>query len=283
MPTLTSPTRPHPTADRLFKAALAGLVAAIAFSVLGMLLLRLVPSTMGFFGPYYTTLVKAPTWVYMALLPVLAVLMYGPSLGAGRMAFFVLWGSCVGGASELIGTTGWATVQGVSLPFGAYAYGHWLGPKIAGHVPYFIPLSWFAMSIVSYDLAHRVVRGTWGRILLGTLFMVLWDVALDPAMSAAFTFWSYPGGGFFYGMPFSNWLGWIVVSFIIIAGYAFLGGGLERTSRWAPLVYLLNGLFPLLISAIRGLYGAAAVGAVAIAVSLLLARYASQPREEAEV
>ena len=264
----------------LFQFALWIFLGTILFSLAGSLFLKLFPASMAFFGPYYPILVKAPTWIYMALLPVLPALMYGPVLGWGRLAFFALWGSAVGAASELIGTT-------TGFPFGAYAYTDWLGPKILGHIPYFIPLSWFAMSILSFDLARRVVRGRVGRVAVAALFMVCWDVALDPAMSRAFPFWYYPGGGFFYGMPLSNWLGWLGVSLVIMAGYEFIGGGLPASDRWAPVVYLLNGLFPLLLSLLYGLYGAFVIGGVALAVPLLAIRLrrrrrTPRPEEDAE-
>ncbi len=245
-----------------FKIALWIFVASMVFSVAGSLLVRLAPSVLKVFGPVYVHLVKAPTWTYMALLPVLPVLMYGRSLGAPLTAFFVLWGSLVGGLSELVGTT-------TGFPFGAYHYGIWLGPKLLGHVPYFIPFSWFAMSILSLDLARRLTRRRWARILTATLLMVLWDVALDPAMSRAFPFWTYPDGGFFFGMPASNWAGWFGVSLVIVAGYEFIGGGLRASSRWAPLVYFLNGAFPLSISLVYGLYTAFLIGAAALALPLL--------------
>ena len=252
--------------DLVFRFAFWTFVGAIAFSVMGMLFLKLFPSTMSFFGPIYTKLVKTPTWTYMTILGILPVLMYGPSLGWKRMSFFVLWGCIIGGASELMGTTGWFTFAGVVMPFGEYHYTTWLGPKIAGHVPYFIPPSWFAMAIVSLDLARRVARSRWGAIAVGTLFMVLWDVSLDPAMNAAFPFWTYGVDGFFYGMPLSNWFGWAIVTFIILIGYEFLGGGLPALNAWAPWVYLLNCIFPLSISLLQGYYGATFIGLLATAV-----------------
>ena len=260
---------------RAFRVAFALFLGSIAFSIAGMLLLRLVPSTMSFFGPIYPQLVKAPTWTYMALLPVLSALLYLPTLGGKRLAFFIAWGCCVGGAAELIGTTGLLDVGGVGLPFGHYAYTNWLGPKIAGHVPYFIPLSWFAMSILSLDLAGRIVpvrSGRAARIVAGAAVMVLWDVSLDPAMNRAFPFWNYPGGGFFFGMPLSNWIGWFGVSLVILAGYEYIGGGLHAHSRWAPTLYLLNCFFPLAICALQGMYWPVAFGAAATAAPLLLAR-----------
>lgn len=258
--------------QRLFRVFLWIFIGSIAFSLAGSLFLRLFPSTLAFFGPYYPTLVKAPTWTYMALLPVLPALMYTPMLGWGRLTFFFLWGSAVGASSELMGTT-------TGFPFGEYVYTEWLGPKILGHVPYFIPPSWFAMSLISLDLARRIIGNRCGRILVGALFMVIWDVSLDPAMSRAFPFWVYPGGGFFYGMPLSNWIGWFFVSLVIIAGYEFIGGGLPAPSRWAPLVYLLNALFPLLLSLLYGLYGAFVVGALALSLPFLAIRLRRRPPE----
>lgn len=276
--------RPSPPLQRpglAFKTVLALFVGSMLFSIGGMLLLKAVPSAMGLFGPALPLLIKTPTWVYMALLPVLPVLMYVNLLGPARMAFFVFWGCLVGGASELIGTAGLIEVQGVALPFGRYAYTDLLGPKILGHVPFFIPLSWFAMSILSLDLAQRVAASRLGRILLGTAFMVLWDVALDPAMQVGTVlspvFWYYPDGGFFFGMPLSNWFGWAVVTLLIMSGYEWIGGGLPASRPWAPWLYLLNGLFPLLISLIMGLFLAAVLGAFAVAFPLLVVWWYGTP------
>ena len=265
----------------LFKVALAVFIGSMAFSVAGMLLLWGVPSSLAFFGPYLTDLVIAPTWAYMALLALLPVLMYGPLVGWKRVALFAVLGCAIGGGSELVGTS-------VGVPFGQYHYGPWLGPKILGDVPYFIPPSWFAMSLVSLDLAQRVTgrsaQTRWRRILLATTFMVLWDVSLDPAMNGAGAtfgsvavvggidrFWSYPPVGpfhFYYGMPISNWLGWFVVTFLIECAYEFVAGGLPVESRWAPPVYLLNGLFPIVLCAMYGLAAPALVGLAATALPL---------------
>lgn len=259
-----APWRDQPTGriERALRLAFFVFAGAIAFSLAGSLLLKLVPSTMRLFAPAYPWLVKTPTWTYMALMPVISLLMYARGLGRAGLAFFALWGCLIGGLSELVGTT-------TGVPFGTYMYTEWLGAKIMDHVPYFIPPSWFAMSIVSHDLASRVTSRVWERIAVSAVFMTLWDFALDPAMNRAFPFWVYPEGGFFYGMPASNWLGWLGVSAVIAFGYEVIGGGLPRLSRWAPWVYALNCLFPLGLSLIYGLHLAVVVGLVAMALPLL--------------
>lgn len=256
--------------DFLFRCAFWLFVGTISFSVAGMLLLRVLPSSMEIFGPIYPKLVKTPTWTFMVLLPVLSLLMYGPTLGWKRMTLMAAWGCLVGGASELMGTVGSISVAGVALPFGEYQYTEWLGPKIAGHVPYFIPPSWFAMSIVSFDLACRVTKRRLAALLIGTLFMVLWDVSLDPAMNRAFPFWEYGVDGFFFGMPLSNWGGWTAVTFVILLGYEYIGQGAPLENDWAPWVYALNCLFPLSISLLQEVYLAAIFGGLATLVPFLL-------------
>lgn len=256
------------------RAVFAVFVGAMAFSLAGSLLLRFIPEVAGFVGAWYVTLVKAPTWMYMTLMPILAVMLYLPGEGAGRVVRFFFIGSLLGGLSELIGTT-------TGFPFGEYGYTEWLGPKAFGHVPLFIPASWFAMSIVSYDLAGRLAGGLPGRpgdrpderpararlvrIGLTALLMVLWDVSLDPAMSRAFPFWTYPEGGFFYGMPLSNWFGWFAVAAVIATAYEFLAGGPVKPHPAALLFYAVNCAFPFLISLVFGLEGAFAIGALTTA------------------
>lgn len=243
---------------------------SILFSIAGMGFLSLFPSAMAVFAPMYPTLVKAPTWIFMVTLAVLPLLTYGPALGWPRTILFFGWGCFVGGASELIGTTGLLSIGNIALPFGKYQYTQWLGPKIAGHVPYFIPPSWFAMSIVSLDLARRITSRRRRALLLGTLFMVLWDVSLDPAMNRAFPFWVYGANGFYFGMPLSNWMGWTIVTLVILLGYEYLETEAPINSLWAPWIYALTCLFPISISLLRGLPWAALIGTAAAAVPYLL-------------
>lgn len=265
-----------------FKIIFWGFVGSIAFSLAGLLFLRLFPSSMDLFGPIYNQLVQAPTWLYMALLPIMPILMYVHAVGWPRMWFFIFWGCVIGGLSELMGTTELLTIGGTVMPFGGYEYTHWLGPRFADHVPYFIPPSWFAMSLISLDLARRVIDTRWGGVLLGALFMVIWDVSLDPAMNRAFPFWTFDADGFFFGMPLMNWVGWFIVSIIIIAGYEYIGGGLNSFSSWAPWVFFLNCFFPFMISLLQGLYVAGLIGMAATAIPFA-AIWLSRQRVESSV
>jgi putative membrane protein len=166
-------------------------------------------------------------------------------------------------ASELLGTT-------IGLPFGAYAYTDGLGPKWFGHVPLLIPLSWFFMALPSWLLARRALpvamrrgpRGAALGILGGSLVLLAWDLALDPAMSWVTKYWVWGSEGPYYGMPFLNLFGWYVTGLAIMAAFAALRADqwAERLpSRWLLAFWLANFALPLGMMAAAGLAWGVAV------------------------
>lgn len=264
------------SSQRVFRIAFWAFVGSIAFAIAGSLSLY-IPAVNAFFAPYLGGLIKTPTWIYMALLPVLTLALYWRELGPARSLAFLAVGSLIGAGAELLGTQ-------TGFPFGEYAYNDMLGPKIAGHVPWFIPPSWYALSVVCLDLARRFGLGRVGRIVGTAVLMVVWDVSLDPAMNYAFPFWTYAipeNAGFFtdaafFGMPLVNWGGWLLTSALIAVVYEALGGLApapdDFVERWAPPLFALNLFFPAAVSFLNGAPWAGVVGLVAMAVPLALLR-----------
>ena len=272
------------SAHRVFLVALALFVGSVVFSLAGAALLNFFPVQAAtalaviadVTGLTLEDLIKLPTWVNMAMLPVIAFALYLPELGWPKSLAFLAVGCVVGAAAELIGTQ-------TGFPFGPYSYGDFLGAKIAGHVPWLIPPSWYAISIVSLDLGRRLGLGRAGRVGAVALFMVLWDVALDPAMNHAFPFWKYDAGGVFFGMPLVNWAGWALTSALIAVGYEALGGLRAAPSRfvgaWAPRFYAVNSLFSVGVCFVykAPLAGLVGLAGLAVAFGILWARRDAAP------
>lgn len=181
--------------------------------------------------------------------------------------------------SELAGTT-------LGLPFGAYHYTPGLGPKWFGHVPVLIPLSWFFMALPSYLLARAALpaarrHGAGGRaaaIVGGSLVLLAWDLALDPAMSWVTKYWIWAESGPYYGMPLLNLFGWYVTGLALMVALA--ASGIERWGvtlpvRWLLAFYGANLLMPLGMMAAAGLWTGVAVSVIAVTASLALPRLAA--------
>lgn len=188
--------------------------------------------------------------------------------------------------SELAGTT-------AGVPFGPYHYTAGLGLKWFGHVPVLIPLSWFFMALPSYLLARAVLPRS-GRaraggraivILVGSLVLLAWDLALDPAMSWITKYWVWGQEGPYYGMPLLNLFGWYATGVVLMIALAALGAdewGALLPERWMLGYYGANLLLPLGMIAAAGLWWAVLFSIAAAAASLYLPRlYAPQPQRRA--
>lgn len=177
--------------------------------------------------------------------------------------------------SELAGTT-------VGLPFGPYEYTAGLGAKWLGHVPALIPISWFFMALPSYAIAARGAPGRAGvvrRVLLGSLILLSWDLALDPAMSLVTQYWVWGTDGPYYGMPLLNLLGWYVTGLALMLALVLLRADAwisRLPTPWLVGFYGANLLLPLGMCVAAGLWGATAATITALAGCWLLARPADE-------
>ncbi len=246
-------------------------VALVGYASFGLnpSLLARFPQLAGFYAVSFNFFAQAQIWLAWLVLALFL------ARWAGRRwlaAFIVLY--LVSLSSELLGTT-------VGIPFGEYHYTAALGPRWFGHVPIVIPLSWFFMALPSYAVARAALPGnTAGRVLMASLILVSWDLALDPAMSRATAYWVWAEPGVYYGMPWLNLVGWYVTGLALMAALAVMradGWIAELPLRWLVAFYGANLLLPLGMNLAAGLWGAVAATLAALAGAVLLARMAAGP------
>jgi carotene biosynthesis associated membrane protein len=262
--------------ERVALGSLMALAASVLLSVGGMFALYHFPGAVAGVGTALPVLMHLPTWVYLVTMPMIAYAVSAPRIGWRVATVILVWGSVVGLVAELVGTS-------TGYPFGAYAYTGFLEPKVMGRVPVLIPLSWYATAILSFELAAMSHAKGAGRVILAAVYMVLWDVALDPAMAHGFPVWAWQGDGFFYGMPALNLLGWLGTSLIICAGIEVMVAGKRATTgRYVAAAWGIGAALPLGIGVVRGMWPAVAIGGIAVAIPVVLAtwqvRYASLGR-----
>lgn len=108
-------------------------------------------------------------------------------------------------AVELVGvTTGW--------PYGVFSYTASVGPMAFG-VPLALPLFFLPIVMNAYLLSIALFRSdrlhTAWRIAIVVGLTVAMDVVLDPA-AVDLGFWSYASNGALYGVPLTNFAGWVI-------------------------------------------------------------------------
>jgi len=158
-------------------------------------------------------------------------------LGPGGATVSLLLLSAFGYAIE---TTGVVT----GFPYGPFYYGDSLGPKVAGLVPYLLPLSW-APLVLGAVAATAPPSRSWRpprrtlHVLSAAVLLALVDGVLDPG-AASLGFWTWPEGGVYYGVPLTNYFGWLLSS--ALAAALLLALGRRRWGRATPPPGMLDSL-----------------------------------------
>lgn len=151
-------------------------------------------------------------------LDVLSALSFALVHGArtfGLRTILVFSGLCilVGNVVENLGVV-------TGIPYGRYYFVELMGPKLF-HVPVLLGLAYIGMAYVSWMLA-RVIAGP--RLiatpLLAAFIMTAWDLAQDPVWATVLHGWVWRDGGAWFGVPLTNYLGWLGTVFLIYLLFA---------------------------------------------------------------
>ncbi|MBW4671903.1 MAG: carotenoid biosynthesis protein [Cyanomargarita calcarea GSE-NOS-MK-12-04C] len=236
------------------RVCLIGHILAKAFGLVGILLV--LPHAdlilnLGNVGENAMQLSLANGGVVDIILGTIAVSIFAcRTLGWRIWLAFTIPAVSISIGSELLGTS-------TGFPFGDYSYLNGLGYKVAGLVPFTIPLSWFYVGLSAYLIARAGLNVTLkptfarhiGALALGALLFTCWDFALEPAMSqTSLPFWYWEQPGAFFGTPYQNYAGWFGTSALFMSVAALLWGNtpitLKRSQLNFPLIiYLSNFAF----------------------------------------
>ncbi|ADB61576.1 carotene biosynthesis associated membrane protein [Haloterrigena turkmenica DSM 5511] len=156
-------------------------------------------------------------------------------------------------AIELVGVrTGW--------PYGAFEYGIQLGPMLFGEIPLALPLFFLPLVLNAFLLTLLILEG-WSarplvRIPTAIAVVVAVDLVLDPA-AVAIGFWAYVPPGSYYGVPASNYVGWLLSGTVavLLVDRAFDRAALLERVRTCEFVLDDLVSFVVLWGAINVLYG----------------------------
>jgi putative membrane protein len=255
-------------------------ILSMAFGLAGLLLVLPNPEFVAKLPEFVKTVFAwsmAGGGVVYMLLGTAAVAIYAyRTLGLWHWLGFMIPAVGLSLGSELLGTS-------TGFPFGHYRYLSGLGYKIAGLVPFTIPLSWFYLGFSAYLIACTALTirqrpnffSGVGAVLLGSLFLTSWDFVLDPAMSqTVLPFWIWEQPGAFFGMPYQNFAGWLGTGALFMGVAASIWRAkpltLPRYELGLPLViYLSNFAFAMILSLAAGIYLPILLGIVLGVVPIL--------------
>lgn len=147
-----------------------------------------------------------PSPVFMILLAIPTVIGCVQWLGWKRAALVLLSLSAFAYAIETIGLK-------TGFPYGAFTYSDLLGAKLFGTTPWTVPFGWVPLLLASWVTVWRWLRPVELRVCGTLAALIALDLILDP-IAVALSFWKYAHPGFWYGIPITNFLGWVFSGFI---------------------------------------------------------------------
>ena len=148
-----------------------------------------------------------------------------------------------------------STITG--FPFGKYTYTQ-VGN--IGNVSFGVGLFYFDIGYLSWTIASILLDGADWRLIkkinlfampvVASTVMTVIDLATDFTSSTAQHIWNWQNGGGFYGVPYTNFLGWSLVTWICAQIFAVIirgqQGNILPTHRknffWPVLAYGAMGL-----------------------------------------
>jgi putative membrane protein len=154
---------------------------------------------------------------------------------------------------ELIGVT-------TGQPYGSFEYGVALGPMLFDKVPLGLPVFFFPLVVNAYLLCLLLLgpraESTAVRLLSVIATVLTMDLVLDPG-AVALGFWAYDPVGAYYGVPWSNYAGWVLSATVavVLLDASFDRVGLRQ--RLAECEFMLDDLvsFVLLWGGVNAYYG----------------------------
>jgi uncharacterized membrane protein len=196
-------------------------------------------------------------------------------LGWRRTLLFAAWVWPLAWLAEFSSTR-------IGVPFGLYYYtGATRGQELfVANVPFMDSLSFTFLAYAAFCLARAALGGR--RLpapllaLISGVFMMLLDLVIDP-MAVRGDRWFlgrifyYPHGGIYFGVPLSNFVGWVTVGAVGVGGYLFFSRGSVGGRLWPGVaLYYAVLLFNLAVAGWIGEWVLVAVGAAIHTVAVAI-------------
>ncbi len=223
------------------------LILACALALLAALFVVRFPNVPGAsIGSYVSTFL-------IALPSTVALFRY---LGSRRAILSLLALSAFAYAIESVGVA-------TGFPYGRFFYGDAMGPTVAGLVPFLLPVSYAPLVV-------GAVAAAWGgprllHVAFSALILVWMDAVLDPG-ATSLGLWVWPEGGAYYGVPPSNFAGWLLsgtlAAILLLATGrwtepprpALLDSAAISTAFWTAVAAFSGIILPSLLGAVLFVY-----------------------------
>jgi uncharacterized membrane protein len=136
------------------------------------------------------------------------------------------------------------------IPFGHYHFEVGSNLVHVGTIPIIVGPLWFGMGYFSWIVAGTLLGGADQRLnekpeiialpVVAAFVMTQWDVVMDPPEATISKAWIWHDGGAHFGVPLSNYLGWLLTSWLFYQAFAIYLSRRKASARPAEQGYALR-------------------------------------------
>lgn len=135
-----------------------------------------------------------------------------------------------------------------AFPFGHYIFTGVMGPKVM-QLPVLLALAYVGVGYTAWMVATLIVgaraqtrAGVFLVPCVAAVAMTAWDLAMDPVWTHIDRAWVWLDGGGYFGVPFSNYGGWLLTTWVFYQIFALWLARQPRRVRmpqWNRLAVLM--------------------------------------------
>jgi putative membrane protein len=151
--------------------------------------------------------------------------------------------------------------------FGPYHYTEVLQPRIWG-VPLVMLSAWLVLLAYTRQMLMPLKLPHWLEATLASAWMTAIDLVIDPLAAGQLGYWRWAQRGAYYGVPLRNFVGWFVVSWLIL----MIVRQRWQANAWARYIGLSITLFFTAIALSYGLWLAGGAGVALCVAHFVLTR-----------
>lgn len=137
------------------------------------------------------------------------------------------------------------------FPFGHYYFTGVMGLKVF-ELPVLLALAWVGVGYLAWVVASMIVGAQdnpRAELLvvpcIAAVTMCAWDLAMDPVWVNIDRAWVWRDGGRYFGVPWSNYFGWLLTTWVFYQIFALWLRGrtaTPATAEWSRLAVLMYGV-----------------------------------------
>jgi uncharacterized membrane protein len=166
-------------------------------------------------------------------------LLHGARDGAARSVAMFVCAVVIANIAEM-------TSIATGFPFGLYHHNAAMGPQF-NTVPLIVGPAFFGVCYAAWCMASLVtgVRENETKLttllltsVLAALFAVGADICADPLGATLANSWTFQGGGEYFGVPVSNFVGWFLTTFAIFISFSALSALMPSRSAAPSQLHL---------------------------------------------